>query len=354
MTLRANHLIECCDRGPTRWASEKTWTWACMSYATVQDRHPDLPPAMARRATACCLHFGPECRDEWLVREWRCQFEHAVRALATGFSGLPEPVDFLYTHNTATWFPPRVSRDEPVVVHQHDHGSPAVPYGADISATFPHELTTFILSIAAILKSVHDAGFVMRQLPLTSVVWNHAARRYSLRDGLGIAPIGQSNFHPRIGFPMVLPQWSAPECFDADAEITPASDVYAFGKTVLALLGHDIPRSAVLPAVHDAVEGLERRFAGQVPERIRRLLLLALHPQPHQRPRNMDDVAGMLLDGPNPVAPPTPPSMPPQVSKAGQAMRRRPPQKPLPQGPYTKPRGNQGLRRNRKGPNGGA
>lgn len=365
MTFPANLPIECCDRGPTRWETEKTWTWARMSYATVCDRHPDLPPAMTRLATACCLHFGPECRDEWLVREWRRQFEHAVLALATGFSGLPEPVDLFYTLNRTTWFPASVSRDEPVVVYQRDHGSPAAPYGTSVSAYFARELTTFILGIAAILRSVHEAGFVMRQLPLSTVVWNHAARRYSLRDGLSIAPIGHSNFHPRIGFPMVVPQWSAPECFDADAEVTPASDVYALGKTVLALLGHDIPKSPLMPTVHEAVEGVARRFADRVPERIRRLLLLSLHPHPRQRPRDMDQVVGMLLEGPDQaIAPTPPPPSPPRPSPAVAGHVARPHatprsarghhQKPLYQGPYPKPNGVRGGRRDRKDPQGGA
>jgi len=324
-----------------------------MSYATVLDRHPDLSAAMARRATACCLNFGPDCRDEWLVREWRRQFEHAAQSLSTGFSGLPEPLDFFYTVNTAPQFPAGVIRDEPVIVFQFDTGLPAIAYGDDVSPTFAHELTTFILGAATIFKSLHDAGFVLRQLPLNSVVWNRAARRYSFREGLGIAPIGHSNFHPRIGFPMIMPQWSAPECFDAEAEITPASDVYALGKTVLALLGHNIPRTAVLPNVHDAVEGLERRFGNHVPDRIRRLLLLALHPDPHQRTRDMDQVVGMLFDGDAPVTPPTPPLFP-QASHIATKTRPRAPQKPLRRGPSAGPRGAKGGGHDRKGPHGGA
>lgn len=319
-----------------------------MRFATVHDRHPDLPPAMTRIATACCVNFGKECRDEWMVREWRRQFEQAAEALATGFAGLPEPVDFFYTPNTATWFPTGVSRDEPVVVYQFEPGGSLIPYGDKVSANFDRELTTFIKGVAVTLKSVHEAGFVIRQIPLGSVTWNSPAHRYVLREGLGLAPIGHSNFHPQIGFPMVVPKWTAPECFDADAQVTVASDVYALGKTVLALLGHDLPNVPLLRSVHDSLESAERRLGQRLSDRIRRLLLLALHPQPHQRPRSMDDVVGLVDDGPDLGVPPAA-SVQPRL-QTRPAWRPPHPQKPLPQGPYRKPgHANRG-KRGRNGP----
>jgi serine/threonine protein kinase len=347
MIFRDRERIECCDHGPSRWETQKTWVWARMGFATVHDRHPDLPPAMKRIATACCVNFGKECRDEWLIREWRRQLEQAAEALATGFAGLPEPIDFFYTPNTTTWFPAGVSGDEPVVVYQFDSGVSLVPYGNKIPPTFAGQVATFIIGVATVLKSVHEAGFVLRQIPLWSVTWNNPARRYGLREGLGLAPIGQSNFHPQIGFPMVAPKWTAPECFDADCRITPASDVYALGKTVLALLGHDVPNVPRLPGVHDALEAVERRIGQQLPDRIRRLLLLALHPQPHQRPRSMEDVVGMVDDGPDVGLPPAAFQT---TAKAQPAWRPPHDQKPLPQGPYRRPNGPGGGKRAKKGP----
>jgi hypothetical protein len=76
-----------------------------MSFATVRDEHPDLPTAMERMANACCLSFTRNYCDEWLVREWRRQIEHAVQALGTGFAGLPEPIDFFYASNGVASFP---------------------------------------------------------------------------------------------------------------------------------------------------------------------------------------------------------------------------------------------------------
>jgi serine/threonine protein kinase len=324
-----------------------------MSFATVRDEHPDLPTAMERMATACCLSFTPSYCDEWLVREWRRQIEHAVQALGTGFAGLPEPIDFFYSSNGVTPFPEGVSRDEPVVVYQYAPGMPMGPYGDAVSPNFARELMTFILGIATVLKSVHEAGFVLRQIPLPSVSWNKAARRYSLRSWLGIAPIGPSNFHPRIGFPTVAPKWSAPECFDADAEVTTASDVYALGKTVLALLGHYLPNVPLLPRVHDSIEAVERRLATQLPDRVRRLLLLALHPHPRQRPRDMDQIVGLLFDGPDPRVPPTPP--PPSRPPANADLAKRPRNSPNRSyaGTNRRPGGGNGGRQTNQGPQGG-
>ena len=324
-----------------------------MSFATVRDDHPDLPTAMQRMASACCLNFTPTCRDEWLVRDWRRQIEHAVQALSTGFAGLPEPIDFFYASNKVTSFPEGVSRDEPVVVYQFASGIPVTSYSDGVSASFARELTTFILGIASVLKSVHEAGFVLRQIPLPSVAWNQAARRYSLREWLGIAPIGPSNFHPRIGFPTVAPKWSAPECFDADAEVTTASDVYALGKTVLAVLGHNPPNVPLLPRVHDSIEAAERRLAAPLPDRIRRLLLLALHPQPRQRPRDMDQIVGLLFDGPDPRVPPTPPPPARPPANAGQAKRPRNSPNPLYNARNPTSGGGNGGRHNNLGPHGG-
>lgn len=349
MIFRVDETIVSCDHGPTRWMVDRTWTWNSVEFATVRDLHPDVTPPMRRMASACCISFDRAGGDEWLVREWRRQFEQAVHNLAVGFAGLPEPVDFLYALNTTAPIPRGVPRDEPILVYQFDPGRPVKSLeGTGNAATFNRVLATFIRGLADVLRAVHDAGFVMRQVPLPSVAWNDAARRYGLREGLALMTIGQSNFHPRIRFPMVDPRWTAPECHEADAEVTPASDVYALGKTVLALLGHDVPPRPLLPGVHDAVEAVNLRFPGRLPDRIRRLLLLALHPDPRQRLRDMDQVVGMLHDGPEP--PPLPAAPPlaiaPEPASAGphrgprpQSAKPRGPRshEPLAQGPVRKP-----------------
>jgi hypothetical protein len=350
MPLLLRHAIESCDHGPTRWLVETTSTEGRMAFATIRDAHPDIPAAMTRRAHACWLFHGPDAGDNWLVHEARRQFEAAVQAFGTGFSGLPEPVDFFYFHNTVDRFRPGISRDEPLAVYLHDSGVVLGPFTQDAArdeAAFSRQLSTLIRGLAEILKTVHDSGFVLRHLCPRAITWNAPARRYGIQDWLGITAIGESGFHPKIGIPTVIPGWSAPECYDGEGVLTPATDVYALGKAVLALLGHRMPAEPLLANFTGAVEAAQARFQGRIPERIRRFLLLALNPRQKQRLRDMDEVVGMLHDGPEPPplpAAPTRNAPPPAGTVAARPPR---PHKPLPQGPFGNRQGKPRRRRNR-------
>jgi hypothetical protein len=363
MPFIPNHPLESSDHGPTHWTVTKTWVWNHIRYAHVRDVRPDLQAPMQRRAIACCLDFEDRDGDEWLVREWRRQFEEAARAISTGFAGLPEPVDAFYAPNGPPDYAPALSREELVVVFEAEAGAvmaPCSPTAVPAAALFSRQLITFVQSLAETLKTVHDSGFVLRQVPLTGVTWNPAARCYGVRDWLGVTALGPSNFHPRIGFPALDARWSAPECYDADARLTPATDVYALGKSLLALLGHAPPRQALLDNVHDAVDAVAARVGGRLPERVRRLLLLALHPHPKQRLRDMDQVVGMLYDGPEPPQPPADPppfearvkSKPIDLRPAHQPPRHRPAKPRASQPPRATGHADRARSRRNRGPRG--
>jgi hypothetical protein len=332
MPFRENHPIASCDHGPTRWTVTKTWTWNSVRFAWVQDSHPELQTPMSRRAVACCLDYGPDA-DEWLVRDWRRQFEESIRAVGSGFAGLPEPIDCFYAPTGGSRQARSILREEQVVVYATEPGRPVTPYRVtDVPSItlLNQQLTTFITGLAEIIKTVHDAGYVMRNVPLPGVTWNNTARGYGIREWLGIAAFGPSNYHVRIGFPSIDPRWTAPECYDPEALLTPATDVYALGKTVLALLGHAVPNQPLLPHVHDAVDAAGRRLGGRLSDRIRRLLLVALHPNPKLRPHDMDQVVGMLFDGPEPPRPPAAPPTP-GITPQNSPVKPQPSPRPAPQ-----------------------
>lgn len=300
MLFQKDQRIRVSGGKSTRWRVEDCRHDLTVTFLKLRDDHPDVQPPMVRSAVGVCINYFRNRVDEWLIQDWRRQFIEACQAVSGNFAGLPEPLDFFRIDTRDREVPDHLRADEPFFVYCYGQGREVFPLNPKfVSGTedLARRIKTFVYDLAYILRALHQEGLLVRQLPLTGLRWLASSRKYFLGEFLSLGTQGASNYHPNIPFLTLEPRYSAPECFDASAGLTPATDVFALAKTVLMWLGKRFHRSeaVVLDAV-TALNQIDVSFRNLLPAPAVRFLKLALQPDPGQRPQNMNDVMALITD----------------------------------------------------------
>ncbi|MEU6315374.1 serine/threonine-protein kinase [Streptomyces sp. NPDC047014] len=171
----------------------------------------------------------------------------------------------------------------------------------------PATVAAVIGQLCGILEHVHAAGFVHRDIKPANVMIESAGGRLKLLD-LGLAGIaGQLPVH--LGG---TTGYSAPEQFDAEQEVTVASDIYALGCVILAMTVMRLPYGGGAGRPTPGVPPLPRGEMECVPPKIRDLAMSMVAWRPGDRPASVKEVLACLrsvLPGPG-DRPPAKPLVP--------------------------------------------
>jgi hypothetical protein len=296
MLFQKDQWIKECGGQATRWRVEDCRHDPTVTFLKLRDEHPDIRPPMVRSAVGVCINYFRNSVDDWQIQGWRSQFVDACEAASGNFAGLPEPIDFFRIRTSDPEVPDHLRNGEPFLVYCYGGAGEVFPLqkvwdAADLG----RRIKAFVYDLAYILRALHQQGFVLRQLPLSSLRWLHSSKKHFLGEFLSLGKQGPSDFHPNIPFLTLEQRYCAPECFDAAGQLTPATDVFALGKALLMYLGRRF--HARDPLVLDAVVAMNQidvKFRPLLPEPTVRFLKLALQPDPGQRPQDMNDVMALI------------------------------------------------------------
>jgi hypothetical protein len=296
--------------GPvTRWRVEDCRHDPTVTFVKLRDDHHDIKVPMVRTAVGVCINYHDKRVDDWMIQDWRRQFVEACEAASGNFAGLPEPLDFYHIRTTDREVPDHLRDLEPFFVYTYGQAREVFrlhPDRVSDSEDLARQVKNFVYDLAYILRALHQNGLVLRQLPLTSLRWLPVMRKYFLGEFLSLSRQGPSEYHPNIPFLVLQPCFSAPECFDSAGRLTPATDVFALGKTLLMWLGRRFQyNEPVLSDVAAALAEIDIKFRPMLPEPVVRFLKLALQRDPRQRPQHMGEVMA-LITGREPAPPPKP------------------------------------------------
>ncbi len=311
----------------TRWQVADWRHDRTLSYLRLHDGHPGVKPPMIRESVGVCINYHGHQVDQWLIEDWRKQFREACEAASGNFTGLPEPVDFFTIRNQDHEVPEHLKEGEPFFIYCYAKFFEVRSMDwrrFKAQGQVAAYLKRFVYDLAYVLRSLHQAGLVLRQLPLTALRWLPTSRRYFIGEFLSLTRQGPSGFHPRIPFLNLDHRFSAPECFDERQTLTPATDVYCLAKSVLLFLGGRTPGNAPWPADPElALATVAPANRALIPEPILRFLRLALRLAPDQRPTSMGEVMGLVSGNSRPQQSPNKPKRPP-YSKGKKDNRNKP------------------------------
>jgi hypothetical protein len=197
-------------------------------------------------------------------------------------------------------------------------------------------------AVADALDAAHRNGILHRDIKPANILLRRADAENPVLSDFGIASI-EAGLEAATASAAFTPAYAAPEVLLGDRP-TVASDVFAFGATLFALLaggppfGGRVPVEILARARDGAVEPLGRE---DVPDGVRDLLLRMLDAEPSRRPGSAAEVAAELAAipgsrpaglgpaGPSPAVParPTPGTVVDAAAprrRAGRAGARRP------------------------------
>ena len=278
MLFRINQPIQECNGRQTRWLVTDCRPDPTLTFVKLSDQHRDIDLPMVRSAVGVCINYFRHRVDDWLVGDWRRQFTEAIEAASGNFAGLPEPMDYFHIRTTDREVPQHLQEDDPFFVYcysQAEEVFPLNPHDVRNAEDLSRRIKTFVYDLAYILRALNDQGLVLRQLPLISLRYLKSSRKYFLGEFLSLCKQGPSNYYPIIPFLTLVPGYSAPECFDPAGQLTPATDVFALGKTLLMWLGKRFRRDdPPLVDVAQTLHEIDVKFQPLLPEATVRFLKL--------------------------------------------------------------------------------
>ena len=175
---------------------------------------------------------------DFSIQSLRDAFQRMVEILGRGsYTFLPEPVDFLtFTNN---WDPmdPDLRREELGLVFVKNQGrilKSVRNYKGEINI---HNLRSSVIHTLKTLKRLHDDQVVIQELPMVDIKLDLVTHRpyfYGIHTLLPMDDFRGYNPNRVTLLPSAI--FSAPEVFEPQGRLTPATDIYAVGKLALQLV----------------------------------------------------------------------------------------------------------------------
>lgn len=282
----------------SRWKCEDHFTRGHLRYLRLVDCHPDIVEPMQRRVLGITLHCESNLQI-FQIEALKKQFEAACKAMSASFSGLPEPLDFLFVNNGIDQLPDAVAGCWPIIIltvtpgkEPHSLMPGFVKHQCKGNLIGP--LTKFYGSLVSTLRELSVQEKVLRQLPLSAICVTHPVQ-YVINDPFSICEQGGSGYSHDIPFLNLKKKYSAPECFQPDGELTPATDVYVLAKTLLAFLGIHWTDSDPFPTdITPLLATVEKRYGFSLPPHIITYFKLSLTTDPRLRFQNVGQAINAL------------------------------------------------------------
>ncbi|MFZ4437608.1 MAG: hypothetical protein ACOYOS_04210 [Syntrophales bacterium] len=292
------------DGSSTRWEVRADRSDSNLTFLKLLDREPSIVAPMVREVNGICINydFKKYQVDKWFIRNFRDQFRTFCEAASGNFPGLPEPLDFFDLKNDERNIPQAERMWEPFFVYTYGDFSEISPINPDWVKEKRNNnllalLKPFIYDLANILKPLHRTkpGLVIRQMPLTSLRRLKTNGKYVIGEFMSLARQGDSNYNSNIPFLALESVYAAPECFIAGGQLTPATDVYALGKTAMMFLGVDFTSGDPFPAdITPQLDAVQKKYSFRFPDHIVRYFKVSLQRAPQARFQNLNEALVMF------------------------------------------------------------
>jgi len=288
MTIAPEQIIEPLRASP-RWRARERGHSAhpATDVWSVSDLHPRMQERSLWLVTPSYRDI-PADRLDWDAPSLRRAFEEMAEVLVSGPTFFPEPIDFFHYHGA----PDAGGQPEPAVVYALPSGFTLRHLGRNESKRVDN-LKRLCIGVANCLRVLHDHRAVARQVPLASLVLSHTTYRPYFTGFQTLRPMeGFPGYNPAMPDLHPSREWAAPECFQSDGKLSPATDIYALGRLLLAYLGVQLTQQPLGATELDAtLSGLG------LPELWARLLGNCLHPHPQNRFDNCGELLRFLASG---------------------------------------------------------
>lgn len=249
----------------------------------VKDRHPVLD----RELYLMILNYDhlPGKNLAMEVADLRHAFDSMIRILCGNFTFLPEPVDQIVFSRTETRLPKEFQDNDPGLIF-------SLPAGFQLSRQTDFKsnrtwrnINRMVKSALATLIVLHRCQIVMQALPLHTILMSHTTfQPYFIGMDSLVRMADFKGFNPNKAALRPDSQYCAPECYDANGYLSPATDIYALGKLVLQVILSEQRYQKLFPPTDPFPYDFQNRINTlNLPPPWARLLCLCLHPSPKER-----------------------------------------------------------------------
>lgn len=260
----------------------------------------DRAPGMERDLDLLTLDYTelPVKDRDFAIQSLRDDFMRVARILGKGgYNFLPEPIDLITLNNHQDPMDADLRTTEIGLLHAQMKGFNLLPIGNDNNGQLNvHHLRNIVLSTLKTMRVLHENRVVMQAFARSRIVINRVTYKpyfKGIQTLMFMADFNGYNSNRTSLSPSK--EFAAPECFDPDGRLTPATDIYALGKLAMQLLldqhygKHFTPLNPFPADVQNVINALN------LPAPWPRFLSICLQPDPTQRFQNTFEAEIFLL-----------------------------------------------------------
>ena len=230
-------------------------------------------------------------RDRTLaIGTLRESLNSVAELLCANYTFLPEPVDIIQFYNNQDAMEPQQREQEVALIFAQSSGRSPTLISSDEKKLMAMK-KRLLIPIIKTLGQLHQKKTIIQSILVASVNMNQITQSPYLMGFTSLIQL--DNFIGYNANKTVLrpdPLYAAPECFEPDGRLSPATDVYAVGKFILQLILKEkyedyITRNNPFPNdLQNLVNSL------RLPDPWPRFLALCLQHDPKQRFQNVNEL----------------------------------------------------------------
>ncbi|MBK1654876.1 hypothetical protein [Allochromatium vinosum] len=260
----------------------------------------DQAPGMERDIQLLTLDYSelPARDRDFAIQRLRDDLMRVAQILGEGgYNFLPAPIDLITFDNQHDPMEAELRSTEIGLVLAQTSGKKLLPLRTDRDGRINvANLRRLIVATLKTMRLLHDRKVVMQAVARTQVTINPVTQLPYFKGIQTLMFMGDFNgFNPNRAGLSPSRVFAAPECFDPNGRLTPATDIYAVGKLAMQLLldqdyvRHFTPQNPCPSDVQTLINALG------LPEPWPRFLAMCLQPDPRQRFQNTLEAEQFLL-----------------------------------------------------------
>ncbi|MGK5093683.1 hypothetical protein WDW89_16935 [Deltaproteobacteria bacterium TL4] len=238
----------------------------------------------------------PEQNTAFAIRELRASFDRMAEALCGNYTFLPEPVDLIEFTNTQDELAYDLRSQERGLILAQAEGRKLYPLKKEDEYKLSNLKKTVIACLKT-FKGLHADKKILQELPLSKIVLNPTTFQPYFLGVHALTFLAEFiGYNPNKLCLRPNPMFSAPECFDPQGSLSPATDIYALGKLILQMLMTTQEYQQWIPGNDPFPLDLQNRVhALDLPEKWERFVVMCLQPDPSQRFQNATEAEIFLM-----------------------------------------------------------
>lgn len=235
--------------------------------------------------------------DVWHSMAYKRQFEEACSCAAANVAGLPELIDYFSIRNTDPNVPEDVAREMPFVVYHYSDFTPvSTPYWIKKEEHLHKNIKKLAYQVGFTMRALNQRGIAIRQVLPQNLRSLKTTGGFVLAEFFAACRFSENRqqYDPHRPHLILNPLYAAPECF-SEAELTPATDVFALAVLLLLYLGAQINKPITCEEqVIAHLSKIEKQFKFAFRESVVRAFKMALKKDPRLRLREFGEFITMF------------------------------------------------------------